>query len=54
MLPLRKKNKKNGGHHTNFLSGVHTLPLASHILGLIQCKTLWNVLDVIYINTHYL
>ena len=41
---LEKKNKKNGGHLTNSLSGEHNLPLPPHILRIIQYKTLWSVL----------
>ena len=42
-----------GGHQTNFLSGEQTLPQPPQILRIIQYKTLWGVLFVIYINSYY-
>ena len=50
---LEKKNR-NGGHQANFLSGEQNLSLPPHILRIIQNKTLWSVLFVIYINSYYL
>ena len=50
---LLGKQIKNGGHQTNFRLGEQNLPLPPHILRLIQYKTLWSVLFVIYINLYY-
>ena len=50
---LLEKRIKNGGHQTNFHSGEQNLPLPPHILRIIQYKTLWSVLFVIYINLYY-
>ena len=51
---LLEKRLKNGGHQTNFFPGEQNLPLPPHILRIIQSKTSWSVLFVIYINLFYL
>ena len=50
---LLEKRIKNGGHPTNLLSEEQNLPLPPHILRIIQYKTLWGVLYVIYISLYY-
>ena len=49
---LLEKRIKNGGHQTNFLSREQNLPYppSPHILRIVQYKTLWRVLFVIYIK----
>ena len=48
---LLEKRIKSGGHQTNFRLEEQNLP--PHILRVIQYKTLWSVLFVIYINLYY-
>ena len=50
---LSEKQIKSGGYQTNFGLGEQNLPLPPHILRIIQYKTLWSVLFVIYINLYY-